>query len=102
MKIRILPPAEADLAKGADFYELQRAGLGKYFPECLIADVDALVQNAGIHSKFRSYHRSISKRFPFAIFYKTNGIWVDVYAILDCRRDPRTIDRLLEQRKSLD
>jgi len=31
MKVRILPEAESDLARAADFYDAQRGGLGDYF-----------------------------------------------------------------------
>jgi hypothetical protein len=35
MKIRILPEAESDLARAADFYDAQRDGAGDYFIACL-------------------------------------------------------------------
>ena len=38
MKIRILPEAEHDLEIGADFYESQGNGLGRYFNDCVIAE----------------------------------------------------------------
>ena len=41
MKIRILPAAERDLEIGADFYESQRSGLGLYFNDCLMTDIDS-------------------------------------------------------------
>jgi len=35
------------------------------------------------------------KRFPFALYYLINESSIDIYAILDCRRDPIWIrDRL--------
>ena len=40
MRIRLLPEAERDLEIGADFYESQKAGLGVYFHECLVFDID--------------------------------------------------------------
>ena len=30
----------------------------------------------------------LAKRFPFAIYYLIQDEFIDVYAILDCRRDP--------------
>jgi hypothetical protein len=36
MRIRILPEAEHDLALGADFYEAQGEGVGRYFNDCLV------------------------------------------------------------------
>ena len=40
MNIRILPEAERDLEIGADFYESQREGLGRYFNDCLSSDIE--------------------------------------------------------------
>ncbi|MEW6304042.1 MAG: type II toxin-antitoxin system RelE/ParE family toxin, partial [Verrucomicrobiota bacterium] len=38
MKVRILPSALEDLARGRDFYELQGEGLGEYFLDSLFSD----------------------------------------------------------------
>jgi leucyl-tRNA synthetase len=48
MKVRILPEAEADLARAADFYDAQAGGLGDYFIECLSGDIEALSFNTAI------------------------------------------------------
>lgn len=96
MKIRLLPEAEHDLEIGADFYESQKAGLGVYFNDCLASDIEPLKLYAGIHEEYRGFYRSLSKRFPFSIYYKVNEGFVEVYAILDARRDPRKIDAALE------
>lgn len=45
MKVRILPSAVADLDHGREFYARQRDSLG-------------------------DYHRLLSKRFPFAVYYR--------------------------------
>ena len=84
MKIRILPEAERDLELGADFYESQREGLGRYFNDCLSSDIESLRLYAGVHSRVYDLHRCMSDRFPFAIFYDFDGANVDVYAVLDC------------------
>lgn len=42
MKIRILPSALDDLARGRRFYERQGEGLGQYFMDTLFSDVDSL------------------------------------------------------------
>ena len=91
MKIRILPEAERDLEIGADFYESQRLGLGRYFNDCLSSDIESLRVYAGIHERVQGLFRSLSKRFPFAIYYEFDGEVVDIYAVLDCRQDPDTI-----------
>jgi hypothetical protein len=38
------------------------------------------------------FHRLLSKRFPYAIYYRIDGQRVAVvYRVLDCRRDPARI-----------
>jgi plasmid stabilization system protein ParE len=92
MKIRILPEAERDLDIGAEFYESQRQGAGTHFIRSLLEDIDGLERHGGVHAKHRGFHRAMSHRFPFAIFYDLNGDVIDIYAVLDCRQDPATID----------
>jgi len=91
VKVEILPEAQEDLVAGFRFYERQGRGLGNYFPECLFEDVDSLTLHGGVHSKVFGYHRSLSKRFPFAIYYRVEDEVVRVRAILDCRRNPSWI-----------
>ena len=62
MKIRLLPGAERDLEICVDFYESQQPGLGSYFNDCLIADIESLRIYPGIHKIFRGFHCSLSKR----------------------------------------
>ena len=93
MKVEILPEAQEDLVAGFRFYERQGRGLGNYFLECLFEDVDSLTLHGGVHSKVFGYHRSLSKRFPFAIYYRVEDEVVRVRAILDCRRNPSWIRR---------
>jgi plasmid stabilization system protein ParE len=90
MKIRILSSAYDDLADGRDFYESQGEGLGGYFLNSLFSDIDSLVLYAGIHRQVFGFHRLLSKRFPYAIYYQTEtGNVVVIYRILDCRQSPR-------------
>jgi len=97
MKIRILPEAERDLEIGADFYEAQRDGLGRYFNDCLLSDIESLRLFAGIHQRRHGLHCCLSKRFPFAIFYDVTSETIDIYAVLDCRQDPAAIQSRLER-----
>ena len=92
MKIRILSSAFNDLTCGRDFYEQQGEGLGSYFLNSLFSDIDSLVLYAGIHRKFFGFHRLLSKRFPYAIYYRMETEnEVLVYRVLDCRQNPRKI-----------
>jgi plasmid stabilization system protein ParE len=92
MRIRILDEAERDLEDGRQFYEKQRAGLGIYFLDTLFADIESLHLYAGIHRIFfGQYHRLLSKRFPFAVYYTVSESTVLIHAVLDCRRNPSWI-----------
>lgn len=96
--IRILPGAVGDLEAAADFYESQRKGLGSDFVNALTDDVDRLLLHGGVHVLYQGFHRAISKRFPFAIYYLLDGDVVSIYAVLDCRKDPDTTNAILKSR----
>ncbi|HSY19049.1 MAG TPA: type II toxin-antitoxin system RelE/ParE family toxin [Candidatus Acidoferrales bacterium] len=90
MKLRLLTSAFNDLADGRDFYERQGEGLGGYFLNSLFSDIDSLVLYAGIHRKVFGFHRLLSKRFPYAVYYQVEtGSVVVVYRVLDCRQNPQ-------------
>lgn len=95
VKLEILDEAATDLVAGSEFYEVQAAGLGDYFLDCLFSDIDSLRFYAGIHERVFGYHRLLSKRFPFAVYYEVLPELVRVYAVLDCRRNPSWIRKRL-------
>lgn len=73
VRIKILSSALRDLREGSDFYERQNPALGDYFLDSLFSDIDSLLLYAGIHRKVYGYHRALSKRFPYAIYYAMDG-----------------------------
>ena|SRR5437763_16204716 len=92
MNVQILDLAKEDLIQGWHFYEKKEAGLGGYFLDSLYSDIDSLTFFGGIHRKaYKGFHRSLSKRFPFAIYYTMEGDIVRVRAVVDCRKDPSWI-----------
>ena len=95
MIIEILDEAQQDLIDGFQFYNQRVIGLGSYFLDCLFADIDSLISHAGIHQVVFGYHRSLSNRFPFAVYYDVKGELIRVHAILDCRRNPSWTRRRL-------
>jgi hypothetical protein len=95
MRIEILDGAEKDLLEGFEFYECQSEGLGNYFLDSILSDIESLHLYAGIHTTHFGYLRLLAKRFPFAIYYKVQNSVVQVYAILDCRRNPTWIHERL-------
>jgi plasmid stabilization system protein ParE len=91
MTLVILPSAREDLAAGSDFYEKKEEGAGVYFLESLFSDIESLKLYAGIHRKVFGYHRLLSQRFPYAVYYSIEVEVIYVRAVLDCRRDPAWI-----------
>ncbi len=97
MRLRLLSLAEADLLAGFQFYERQASGLGSYFLESLYSDIESLRLYAGIHRQVFGYHRLLSKRFPFSVYYDVAGEEIRVWRVLDCRRDPQWITSQLRK-----
>jgi hypothetical protein len=95
VNVCILESARRHLFEGYQFYEEQAPGLGRYFLRSLFADIESLETHAGVHAKFHGFHRRLSRRFPFAVYYIVERDGVNIYAILDCRSDPAKIRRRL-------
>jgi hypothetical protein len=92
MRLQVLDAARDDLIAGFDFYETREPGIGDYFLSCLYSDVESLRIFGGIHRRvYKNLQRSLSKRFPFAIYYTVENDVVTIRAILDCRRNPTWI-----------
>jgi len=96
INIEILDEAEEDIENGIEFYESQKHGLGAYFMNSILADIDSLCIYAGIHVEIHGHYRLLSKRFPFSIYYRIKSNTVFVYAVLDCRQKPSWIELRLE------
>jgi len=98
MKIKILAEAEQDLLDGVLFYNRQSPGVGRRFCDSLAADIESLHVCASVHAKQYGFYQMNARRFPYAIFYRVEGDIIEIYAVLDCRRDPEWIqDRLTRQ-----
>lgn len=96
-RIRIQASAKNDLRNGYEFYNAQEFGLGDYFYDCLMSDIDALAYYGGVHRQYRGFYKSLSTRFPYAIYYKLSDDAVKVYAVLDTRRNPSRNDARLDE-----
>lgn len=97
MKIQILRSAMEDLAAGRRFYDRQEAGVGDYFFDSLFAEIDSLALYGGIHAVHFGFHRLLAKRFPYAVYYRIIAGKAVVFRVLDCRRNPNWIRRILKE-----
>jgi len=96
MKISILKSARSNIKSAAQFYESQKDGLGDYFVDSILSDIDSLVFFAGVHPIFfGKYFRMLARRFPYSIYYKVTNGGIFVHAVLDLRSDPKSIETWL-------
>ena len=88
MTPEILPAALKDLEWGRDFYDGRELGIGDYFVQRALSDIESLRLYAGIHNKRYGYHWLMVTRFPWAIYYAIEDGVPVVYRVLDCRSHP--------------
>ena len=86
--IQILSEAKYDLEDGREFYDNQERGVGDYFWDSLLSDIESLYIHAGVHSKAYGYYRMPSMRFPYSIYYDLNDDVAYIVAVLPERRSP--------------
>ena len=96
MRVQVLDEATGDLVDGSRFYERQAEGLGEYSLDSLWSDINSLRLYGGVHAVHYGYHRMLSKRFPFAVYYRIEDRVARVRAVLDCRRDPNWISERIK------
>lgn len=95
-----LDAAAKDLDAGRAFYDAREPGIGLYFVDSLVSEIESLQLFGGIHGRKFGFFRMLCKRFPFAIYYDIQGSTVRVAAILDMRRNPVWIREELLKRKN--
>ena len=96
--IQILSEAETDLEEGRFFYESQEQGIGEYFWDSLLSDIESLIIYAGVHSKVYGYYRMSSKRFPYSIYYDLIDNTAYVIAVLPERKSPNWVHSKLSKK----
>lgn len=94
--IIILDDARNDLLDGKTFYDAQALGVGDYFWESLISDIESLYIHAGVHESHFNCFRMLSKRFPYSIYYQIEIDSVQIIAILPIKRDPIWITKRMD------
>jgi hypothetical protein len=101
MKVKdvlILKEASDDLNEGKAFYDIQEPGVGDYFWDCMISDIESLIIYAGIHRKQLGLYKMLARRFPYALYYDIIEDVAYVVAVLPMRRDPAWILKQLRAR----
>jgi hypothetical protein len=86
--IVVLEEAADDLVAGRAFYDQQEPGVGQYFWDSLISDIESLAIYAGVHQRHFGLFRLLSRRFPYAVYYEIAESVAYVIAVLPVRRNP--------------
>jgi len=92
--IVVLEEVSLDLKIAEEFYEKQNKGLGKYFKDSLMSDIESLWLYGGIHNKSFDLYRLLS----YGIYYDVDNNIVRIIAVLDLRQNPKNIEYFLENR----
>jgi len=71
--------------------------LGAYFLDTLFSDIESLLLYAGVHARVFGYFRALSRRFPYAIYYKLDGEVIEIWRVLDCRQHLRRVREALRK-----
>ena len=99
MTLELREEAVADLDQAAAFYEKQEEGMGAYFEDRLLEDLEQLrLFRPLLARKFPAVQRTISARFPYAIYFSIEEERILIHAVLDCRRHPSWTRNKLKKR----
>jgi hypothetical protein len=96
--VLILKEVIQDLNNGKKFYDRIHKGVGGYFWDSLVADIESLIIFGGTHLEKQGLYRMLAKRFPYAIYYEVENEIVRVIAVLPMRRDPTWIEKTIGDR----
>ena len=100
LNIVALEDVSLDLKIAEEFYENQNKGLGKYFKDSILSDIESLWLYGGIHNQVLGLYRLLSKRFPYGIYYDIDNNIVRIIAVLDLRQNPSNISLFISGRRN--
>ena len=92
MRVKISESAHHDLECGFRFYESQEIGVGQYFIDTMYSELESLCLFAGIHNKKFGFYRMLTRKFPYSVYYRISEDVVQIWRILDNRRNPKWIE----------
>ena len=97
-RIRFLAEAAQEMEVGKTFYDRQQSGIGDYFWDSLLADIESLLIHAGVHIQIEGHYRMLSRRFPYAIYYQLSSEFITITAVLPMRRSPKWLEKQFSSR----
>ncbi|GAN34812.1 MAG: type II toxin-antitoxin system RelE/ParE family toxin [Candidatus Brocadia sp. AMX2] len=97
--LRFLPEVEEDVFGGYVWYETKSPGLGEEFLRMFYACAGEISHDPLLYPKvYSEFRRRLLRRFPYAIYFKTEDNQIIVFGLFHCARDPRTIRMQLQNR----
>lgn len=97
--LRFLPEVEEDVIAAYAWYEAKAPGLGEEFLRMFYACAGDIPRNPVLYPKvYREFRRRLLRRFPYAIYFRTEDNEIVVFGLFHCARDPRTIRAKLRNR----
>ena len=97
--LRFLPEVEEDVIAAYAWYEAKAPGLGEEFLRMFYACAGDIPRNPVLYPKvYREFRRRLLRRFPYAIYFRTEDNEIVVFGLFHCARDPRTIRAKMRNR----
>lgn len=88
--LTVLPEAEQDISEAYRWYEERSPGLGSEFLRAMDGCLASIERNPILHQAIDGQmRRALVRRFPYAIYYFTEGNGIAVLACFHVRRDPK-------------
>ncbi|MGB5147907.1 MAG: type II toxin-antitoxin system RelE/ParE family toxin [Porticoccaceae bacterium] len=92
--VYIRAEAEQDLDEAAGWYEKQQPGLGQQFLDEVLIALRSICERPNMYpSVGRGARRTLIRRFPFGIYYRTEKDGIVVVAVMHGSRSPRRWQR---------
>ncbi len=97
--LSFLPEAEEDIINPYFWYEEKSKGLGEDFLRIFYATTAEISRTPNRYPKiYKNFHRSLLKRFPYAVYFYVNKKEIIVYGIFHCARNPYFINKKINNR----
>lgn len=90
--LRFLPEVEDDALVGYTWYQEKAYGLGEEFLRMFYACAGEIPRNPFLYSEiYGEFRRLLLRRFPYAIYFRSEDHEVIVCGLFHCARDPRSV-----------
>ena len=89
MRVKLSPEAAEEMIEAANWYDTREPGLGGEFLHAC-DEAFQFIETAPLRHRHvgRGFRRYLMKRFPFAVFYETQGDLLIIAAVFHGARNP--------------